>query len=1363
MVQAAFVLPSLAPVDKARHYEVQPYPALGEYHVTHRPRLFLDKTVLAPLVFGFLNSSNTPSPPDGEDLSPVSLIAAEGTIPRSAEERSGPAFPVDESTPAKEPVTPLAHRTNSITRSSNSPWSDIPKRVASSSNWKGFTCRSPKGQKSSKSTPEKKDQVSNRSTPPTSAGSTPEKADTGHKEEISYGIVGTTECSDKNLDFAENLKLVESSKDCTGVQNGTEAESGDKRSAIGFAEKQKPQHSIPMTHHEEQELPAGAASTVGGSSESSNPMNDIAESDQAREVSAKCQSPSLANKVEQGPLGSRYCMRASELAFAEESFSLSLNTTPKKTVSALLKEKTASINAGTTQSSAKSSAPASWGLDPVDRSMSESPADASTSKKGMKTISLKKQKADTRKAKKAVKEGKSRKNGQTGDQIDLETSSPVTASDFLEPVTKKQQLAAKVAKDAAQDKKFSAGDESSGQVSLEQSSPLSASKSASAVERATHEQVTVSEKAEESNNGAFGNNDRSIDQAIPEPATSALMSKASPVVKRLTNKQKREGKKERKRKAKEGGHLSTAAQPSKNADPEQALLIPDSDDSPAQQSTVLVKPAAVVDLVAAADATQSLENSTPVAEMPFMTLEKPDTAVEDTSTIQDPLLSQSVGQPPQHKQNYKAGKQVQARKAKAAQLSPNISTAGPAQLNEETLHDAIVPTGKLIESVLPVAHDQLDSAGGDTQPCIDKGNGPSSEASTEILTPSPSQGVSDTKQMGCHESDVISAFDDGSNEKPTILVITTSTDDHSSQGVVHSTGHTTLELQPSSESAGPTSEREPFPDFNQAACDNEFPSRPLPEGGLSMGKLKAWMDEEDDSVRGTEDLPVVDNSVPSNDHAIAGIPAECEDHLIEDLAPSKDFVPNDEFVEDVNNSQIGNQPVASDNIPSIADTTQTTNTSQIATHGGLHTESDIGSGAILGFDGDIPEEMEIGVSETNEIDSSQGNLEDHRDDSIVQDPFEEDISEPEAPSLELTVSGAPIEDVDPPHASTQQGFHNPNCLLFPGEISWFSETMAMRASGDFDLSELADASEAPFATEENATEATATALDQLNLLDEPGIDGTTNAQDQTAFSEEILTQGRANAQDQRNMTATENAVHKQDRSSLPETATESADTDSSDEAVVQRHREHDMLENREITEAIAYSPQPPAEALIPISPPETLEEQHTPALGGQEGCGLVEAAPTSPQPPAEVQPIVVPEPLTVEATPTEDRPVEHITEEVSVEKLPVEDMPFEDAPGHALIEAESSMAAAPTDAPQPPVENPSPVAPPENTTNQDTSATSVQNLGMVSALDTVNIVDVATALEQHPDDKFLLLSLILLLIARFTMLLLSGIGLRRRV
>ncbi len=415
---ATFVLPSRSPQHRCVYYDVDPCTVLDEYHVIHRPQAFLDPSRKAPKVFDVLR---TPEAENPEDSSPAN---ADYNIP-----------PQSSSEP-NEITTINLMLTHSYGSPSSSSWAD----------------ESQDAKSSEASTPEKKGQVSNPTTPSSSVVSTPEKMASIFTDskihtladivnfssqslrpiEKSGSIISThpsAEASGDKKDEADTITEIDKKSTVTDSEVDTPAdalESSDqnikpidkpslntlarpftkaqtstkiKASKKSKAEKKRSQGSKIQESLNNlkaeflQELGYPVLATANGNDYNSSPVTKVTASvDAVIEAPLKSELDST-NEVKKVAANSQYSMRESDLLFSQESFSVNINLPLKKSVPE------------STPSTLTFDAP------PITEPSTATPA-------------TKKQKKAAKKAKKARKVGDDSVNAESTDQDNPETSSP---------------------------------------------------------------------------------------------------------------------------------------------------------------------------------------------------------------------------------------------------------------------------------------------------------------------------------------------------------------------------------------------------------------------------------------------------------------------------------------------------------------------------------------------------------------------------------------------------------------------------------------------------------------------------------------------------------------------------------------------------------------------------------------------------------------------------------------------------------------------------------------------------------------------------------------------------------------------------
>lgn len=439
-LSASFILPTLAPQDRFSNYDVEAHPILDEFHVTHRPRLFLDSWGLNPKVFGLprpfrQDPPALPAVADTVDRDPVNIleldtpklqfgkqdddatcvsekVAMGEPIVKDSKERESavmtPAVeePIVNKAVKKEPATtePATVEISAIENDDQPPSppeanSDktmvIDTKLAQSFELpclstspedKDSVSSSPNAKSPAASTPEKKGRNCSNSTAPTSAESTPEKAGSFTKESLSQIAMDEQESSSQTTSAA------------------------DDSSANKYQEH------------------LAAASTLDDHSNSllATPIRP-AQANQDVEVSTDCASDSLVIKADKATASSRYSMVQSALSFAQEDLSYLVDPISRKYPSAKLNARKSPTEIPTSQPPMESLETIVASSSRPDLSKAGPPTHTVTAGKASKKGSKKKQKRAAKKAKK-ISKGKdcgSNNPSQHKDQLTLSATAPV--------------------------------------------------------------------------------------------------------------------------------------------------------------------------------------------------------------------------------------------------------------------------------------------------------------------------------------------------------------------------------------------------------------------------------------------------------------------------------------------------------------------------------------------------------------------------------------------------------------------------------------------------------------------------------------------------------------------------------------------------------------------------------------------------------------------------------------------------------------------------------------------------------------------------------------------------------------------------
>lgn len=386
-LRATFILPTLTPQDRFANYDVEADRILNHFHVTHRPRLFLDSWGLHPKVYGIprplkqqppvssavtetvdtglttntgndtveIQANERDEQDDNATCACKELVMDKPVAECSAEREPAVVIPVVEvpvvgQTVEDEPVTkePMTDDILAV-KNDNQPISQADSKsdkaitidtklaqsydhpsLSSSPEDKRSASSSPTAKSPAASTPDKKCHASGSSTPPTSAGSTPEKG----KAEKSVANE-----AEKSLEPPRNIQSQAlEHQECLAVEVPT-------NSALG----------------------------------------------------------AVANKVEKVSDSSRYSMVGTALSFPQEKFSFSLDPKPSNAVQNKRDAKTSSTKIPTPQTEVESSKPKTLTSSLIDQSKPGPSAHTTTEGKGSKKGNKKKQKKAAKKAKKDSK------------------------------------------------------------------------------------------------------------------------------------------------------------------------------------------------------------------------------------------------------------------------------------------------------------------------------------------------------------------------------------------------------------------------------------------------------------------------------------------------------------------------------------------------------------------------------------------------------------------------------------------------------------------------------------------------------------------------------------------------------------------------------------------------------------------------------------------------------------------------------------------------------------------------------------------------------------------------------------------------
>ncbi len=431
--EAAFILPTLAPQDRFANYDVEAGPVLNELHVTHRPRLYLDSWGLNPKVYGLPRLFTQPPPAVPVDAATEGSNLANDSERNMAEPQANqqehgdtrahekPVIdqPFPESQAEKEPVVTMLGKEDlvaeevvreepatgesmtentftvsndnlpafqevskpdstinidtKLAQSCDRPW------LSTSSEDRGLSSLSSlllNAMSLAASTPEKKRQVPGNSTAPISTATTPEKGGS-----LALDSVPSVPIDEAKPSALMNISAADKSCLLEGRNCPAEEETFSSHSSSLSAEPVKS---------------AQAAEAVG--------------------LSADCGPHALISNVQELPARSKYSMLESNLSFAKETFSFSLDPMPNKSLSITRTARTSPAKVPTHQASVASSEPTISRSSPTDQSNSDTSVHDVTEGKGPKKANKKNQKKaakKARKAKKADEEGDPETNAST--------------------------------------------------------------------------------------------------------------------------------------------------------------------------------------------------------------------------------------------------------------------------------------------------------------------------------------------------------------------------------------------------------------------------------------------------------------------------------------------------------------------------------------------------------------------------------------------------------------------------------------------------------------------------------------------------------------------------------------------------------------------------------------------------------------------------------------------------------------------------------------------------------------------------------------------------------------------------------------
>ena len=1359
-----FNLPSLRVEDRAANYDVKADPILDEYHVTHRSRAFIECAVLAPRLFGVLGTSK----PSQQEHSSVEKPEVEvPTLPHAGPPETKPT----------ETSSADGEGSLSTTKTANSPTTKA--TTAALLARKGSPVTSSNGSGSTDPTPEKKTSTFRFSTPSSSTSSTPEKVEYLAKDSIHYTNVEALKSSTQESSSMENTNLIRSPQVSSiaqlgqngGIVTNTKAEH-NKVEAVW----KKPwlQSNSGLQFHEDHD----SVTFDDNSIDSSMLVNEDAAFDKAVEVSAVCESHQVAVAVKKVSEHYRYSMRGPDLPFAQESLSLPVDPSPKNLLTVSPDTKILQRNDTAPQSSMEPFDPT---LPSAGRSTQGSPVEPAKSK-GPKKGTKKQQERAGKQAKKLEKDHETSTNARSTYLVKLMQSLPKFNPEApwdSEPVTRKQQLAAKEARDLGLIRGSVKGGVSNTETVLDPSLSSSSSTAPLATELTMTEQNQGPEEAEKADEL-----DRSPSKAhpseqvipkrgilesatatsiIPEPAIPAPKSISLSTAKTLTNKQKRAGKKARK--ALKGAnplsdaqsnaevvevHLGSMAA-SNASSPEEAVAI--SNFKPSHKAPVVVATASMMD-----------SDKQSVIAVPLGVLEEP--SEQHPSSVQDPLSVQdrSPAQDPSSrplpdsstkaKKKYKAGKKVQARKANVARLYEDATGTGQAQHDEADGPSTIVVADTVTNSTESALNDRPALVAKDMEIDTNKSIETVSEVLCEDLTSTGSCIMEQTEQADAHESTSVAPAISDRQEMPNVIVKFTENVPHIVEDATLNPMYADNETQADVGVGGSSSEIEPFPEFSQADCDDDFSQRPVPQRiSLSCGAIMAWKNGKFESVENTEDTPEVESPIHSPDTAPIEDPVPSETQ-----APLQKPVPSDGLARAEEHIQVNDQALFGDHAPIEK----------------------------------IIEHMKRAQTENEPAQSDSDTLSDEVEqiDDIAQ----------------VSICGkSHCEANSAMKVNRKLEIYNPRCLLLPGETSWFSESAKARESGDFDLVELkgpidgkSDGQYQLTSEDEIATEVPVGSSQSARLDTPPEHDN--SHCEHIAEESELTAEEAVDLSESEEETSSPGAHQHELISACNADAKPFVHSNDSDVGEPKIIDKPELFEDGEVTEITTDAAQLPAENPSSVAPPDTsghnipkdgdVPEATQEAIQVPDDAStsvviletstqdtskdgyVPEATPYIAELPTDTSsPVVNPE--TSGHDTSKNSNISQATSKAS--EQPAETSPSTKSPQtsgedtlntgrilEVVTTIDSNVSEATSNSPKPLEEKSSAVTPPENSANPDTGAKVGKKVDKAQAFEAIDIVHVATAVQEAPNDRCLLLQLILVLIVRFLFSLFKELGRGRR-
>ena len=1053
-----------------------------------------------------------------------------------------------------------------------------------------------------------------------------------------------------DLNFATSSQL---SKNYLGLKGAKENHKipAERVKAKEVEENQEPQYNIRSRLLEDQGHLAEATMIEDHGPSLSAILKTSAQTNQAGEALEEGEPSGLATEVEKVPVKSRYSMIGSTLSFAQESFSFSTNPTPKDSQSVSSNARTSTAEVSTPPSSIKSSEPVVPSSGSTTQSKSDSSAQSSPRGEGSKKGNKKKQKKAGKKAKKTKKDEECFSNGQSTDSKPASLENIPDAPFAGECVT-------------VVDPGYA-------------NEPIAAP-------------TDLSTKVLQ---------DPSLDSSVMPQTTSHLKD---PVA----------------------------------VDTEAASTTPTKDED--LPRTLLPSP---------------LEKTSPLAAISTSSTasEKPDSSIPSSSSAQESSLSLSAGQSTKGKGHKKgrAGKKVQAKKAKAAKKNEGTLSSNQAQRHEDVERITALPSETIAESVESGSHDQPNLTSEDAEVWTDKGKDIISDVTPEALTPSGSSSAVEIEHGGPNESGTIAALvvpeggqgleesvkapahaacgaefpgvgevdpiiplipynpdhlllpaEDSINseqmisiaskteegedhgrenreEMPNIVVTNPEKEQGGLQDVTQDPICNDPTIATGVEVVGLVSEADHHEEVDAPEDQHDRSLRTLPQGiALTCGMLTSWIKQGKNNVQQADTSPFIEDPVPFEDFAAV-------ENLNKVEGPT----------------QIGNfarvdQLALSEVVVQIEDTTQAS------------------------ICGDVPAAVaaELAHSSSEAANPTQEFYNPHRpllprETSWILEQMKSSSSGDtnenklkEKSSEMVGPADAPSKANNDTNANATKEFYNPNCLLLPGETSWFSETMKSASWGETRVEGLEQESlEQPHANEPDDLEQNTDAVTSVGQEPDWEIQSLEDRHD--------------------NVTA---------------------------DATIEEENEEDELTTRDETtsELLVEAEQSP---LLSASPefynPQCL------LLPG-ETSWIIEKIKATASGDSDISEL---EAHTVE--PADDHhqlpsPEVWVTD-TSILSGGLDSVEPEEVAEEVVLESCSVVEAA-TNISQPRVENPSAVASPDASATNDAPTESEKASRIIAALEALDIVEFATSVQDAPRNKFLLLQFILILVVRFLCLFFFG-------